>query len=178
MIKSAKPVLAVAPVVTMVLGVVGVASSSADVIKERQQTMDSTRDGLMTLAAIAKKEAPFDASVVHKSTVSIEDRLREAGRLFPEGSGQGDAETWAKPEIWSDYADFVVKLEEAQAQANALKSVTEESAFAPATAVIQRGPEFKTLATNTLEDGFDASPVAVDSELYLRGQRFLYRISE
>ncbi|MEE8278686.1 MAG: hypothetical protein V3R89_08215, partial [Thermoanaerobaculia bacterium] len=46
------------------------------------------------------------------------------------------------------------------------------------TAVIQRGPEFKILATNTLEDGFDASPVAVDSELYLRGQRFLYRISE
>jgi hypothetical protein len=46
------------------------------------------------------------------------------------------------------------------------------------TAVIQRGPEFKTLATNTLDDGFDASPVAVDSELYLRGQRFLYRISE
>ncbi len=46
------------------------------------------------------------------------------------------------------------------------------------TAVIQRGPKFKILATNTLEDGFDASPVAVDSELYLRGQRFLYRISE
>ena len=46
------------------------------------------------------------------------------------------------------------------------------------TAVVQRGPAFKLLATNMLEDGFDASPVAVDSELYLRGQRFLYRISE
>jgi len=46
------------------------------------------------------------------------------------------------------------------------------------TAVIQRGPEFKVLATNTLEDGFDASPVAVGSELYLRGQKHLYRISE
>ena len=46
------------------------------------------------------------------------------------------------------------------------------------TAVVLRGPAFKLLATNTLEDGFDASPVAVDSELYLRGQRFLYRISE
>jgi outer membrane protein assembly factor BamB len=46
------------------------------------------------------------------------------------------------------------------------------------TAVIQRGPAFKVLATNTLDDGFDASPVAVDSELYLRGRRFLYRISE
>jgi outer membrane protein assembly factor BamB len=47
-----------------------------------------------------------------------------------------------------------------------------------ATAVVQRGPAFKVLATNTLDDGFDASPVAVDSELYLRGQKFLYRISE
>jgi outer membrane protein assembly factor BamB len=47
-----------------------------------------------------------------------------------------------------------------------------------ATAVLQRGPTFKVLATNTLDDGFDASPVAVDSELYLRGQKFLYRISE
>lgn len=46
------------------------------------------------------------------------------------------------------------------------------------TAVVQRGPVFKVLATNTLDDGFDASPVAVDSELYLRGAKYLYRISE
>jgi outer membrane protein assembly factor BamB len=47
-----------------------------------------------------------------------------------------------------------------------------------ATAVVERGRAFKVLATNGLEDGFDASPVAVDSELYLRGRKFLYRISE
>jgi outer membrane protein assembly factor BamB len=46
------------------------------------------------------------------------------------------------------------------------------------TAVVQRGPAFKLLATNTLDDGFDASPVAVDGELYLRGSKHLYRISE
>jgi outer membrane protein assembly factor BamB len=45
------------------------------------------------------------------------------------------------------------------------------------TTVIRSGPKFEVLATNTLEDGFDASPIAVGSELYLRGQRFLYRIS-
>jgi outer membrane protein assembly factor BamB len=45
-------------------------------------------------------------------------------------------------------------------------------------AVVQQGPAFKVLAANTLDDGFDASPVAVDAELYLRGHRFLYRISE
>jgi len=47
-----------------------------------------------------------------------------------------------------------------------------------ATAVLEAGRAFKVLATNTLEDGFDASPVAVDKELYLRGQKYLYRISE
>jgi len=47
-----------------------------------------------------------------------------------------------------------------------------------ATAVVERGPAFRLLATNTLDDGFDASPVAVDSELYLRGHKYLYRVSE
>lgn len=46
------------------------------------------------------------------------------------------------------------------------------------TVVVQRGRAFKVLATNTLNDGFDASPVAVDGELYLRGRKHLYRISE
>jgi len=45
-----------------------------------------------------------------------------------------------------------------------------------AVAVVKAGPEFELLAVNRLEDGFDASPVAVDGELYLRGQH-LYRIS-
>jgi outer membrane protein assembly factor BamB len=44
--------------------------------------------------------------------------------------------------------------------------------------VLAAGPEFKVLAANQLDDGFDASPVAVDKELYLRGKKFLYRISK
>jgi Na+/proline symporter len=31
---------------------------------------------------------------------------------------------------------------------------------------------------NSLDDGFDASPAIVDKEMYLRGYRYLYRISE
>jgi len=45
-------------------------------------------------------------------------------------------------------------------------------------AVLEAGPEFKMLAANTLEDRFDASPVAVENELYLRGRKFLYCIAE
>ncbi|MGH9795621.1 MAG: PQQ-binding-like beta-propeller repeat protein [Candidatus Acidiferrales bacterium] len=45
-------------------------------------------------------------------------------------------------------------------------------------AVIARGPQFKLLALNQLDDGFDASPVVVGNELYLRGRKYLYRISK
>lgn len=40
--------------------------------------------------------------------------------------------------------------------------------------VLAHGPEFKILATNTLDDGFDASPALVDGEIFLRGRKYLY----
>jgi outer membrane protein assembly factor BamB len=46
------------------------------------------------------------------------------------------------------------------------------------TVVVKHGPSFEILAENPLDDGFDASPAVVDRELYLRGYRFLYRISQ
>jgi outer membrane protein assembly factor BamB len=45
------------------------------------------------------------------------------------------------------------------------------------TAVLARGPQFKVLAVNQLDDAFDASPALADNELYLRGRKSLYRIS-
>ncbi len=45
------------------------------------------------------------------------------------------------------------------------------------TIVIRHGTEFRVLAKNTLEDEFDASPVIVGDEIYLRGDHYLYRIS-
>jgi outer membrane protein assembly factor BamB len=46
------------------------------------------------------------------------------------------------------------------------------------TLVIRHGSRFEVLATNTLDDGFDASPALVDHDLYLRGNRYLYCIAE
>jgi outer membrane protein assembly factor BamB len=45
------------------------------------------------------------------------------------------------------------------------------------TAVIERGATFKLLSVNKLDDGFDASPVVVGDELYLRGKKNLYCIA-
>ena len=46
------------------------------------------------------------------------------------------------------------------------------------TVVVRTGPTLEILATNTLDDEFDASAAMVDGELYLRGARALYCIAE
>jgi outer membrane protein assembly factor BamB len=47
-----------------------------------------------------------------------------------------------------------------------------------ATVVIRNAPTFEVLATNMLDDGFDASPALVDNVMYLRGYKYLYAIAE
>ena len=45
-------------------------------------------------------------------------------------------------------------------------------------AVLKHGPTLEVLATNTLDDKFDASPALVDQEMYLRGYKRLYCVAE
>ena len=70
-------------------------------------------------------------------------------------------------EIWNVFASPL-------GAANRIYIVSREGA----TVVIKHGSKFKLLDSNHLEDSFSASPVAVDNELYLRGQRNLYCIAE
>lgn len=43
--------------------------------------------------------------------------------------------------------------------------------------IVKGGSDFEVLATNTLEDSFHASPVIIGNNLYLRGFKYLYCIS-
>jgi outer membrane protein assembly factor BamB len=43
--------------------------------------------------------------------------------------------------------------------------------------VLKHGPTYEVLATNKLEDKFDASPALVDGEMFLRGYRYLYCVA-
>jgi outer membrane protein assembly factor BamB len=45
------------------------------------------------------------------------------------------------------------------------------------TLVIRSGPKYEVLATNSLDDGFDASPALVDGEMFMRGYKYLYNIA-
>ena len=46
------------------------------------------------------------------------------------------------------------------------------------TIVLKTGPAYEVLATNVLDDDFDASAVMVGNDMYLRGRKYLYSIAE
>ena len=135
MIRNMKLAVAAVAVAAMAVGAASVATSSPEgtkAIEARHEAMENIGDAMGSLAAIAKKEAPFDATVVEKSAGAIAEGLKKSGALFPEGSDKGDAETWAKAEVWTDFADFELQMQTARAHAEALQSVTAEAAFRPA----------------------------------------------
>lgn len=101
-------------------------------IKARHEAMETIKESMGSLVAIAKKQAPFDAAVVQKNAGVIAGQLEKAATLFPPGSESGEAETWAKPEVWSDPEGFAKSLEQAQVAARAMMAVAEEKDFGPA----------------------------------------------
>jgi len=44
--------------------------------------------------------------------------------------------------------------------------------------VLKKSEKLELIATNKLTDKFDASPVAVGNDLFLRGHEYLYCLSE
>ena len=114
------------------ISIVMAGTAETKAIKERHELMEETKDSLMPLVSIAKKQTPFDAEVVQASGKAIADHLKKAANLFPEGSEQGDAETWAKAEIWSDRDNFDQSMKNSIDAAVAMQSVDSEAAFMPA----------------------------------------------
>ena len=125
--------------VAIVVTISAAAMTATDAIKQRQKAMEGNRDGLMALAAIAKKEQPFDAEVVKSTAAKIAEDLEKASKLFPEGSDQGDVQTWAKPDIWTDTEHFDELFDSARQAAIELESVTEAEAFPAALGKLGNG---------------------------------------
>ena len=46
------------------------------------------------------------------------------------------------------------------------------------TVVLKQSDKLEVLATNRLDDKFDASPAAAGKDLFLRGREYLYCITE
>lgn len=101
-------------------------------IEDRQAAMKSVGDSMKVLAAIAKKEQPFDAAVVKQHGDNIAANFAKAKDLFPDGSEKGEKETYAKPEVFSDKAGFQAAMTKGHDAAVAMAAVTAEAGFLPA----------------------------------------------
>ena len=110
------------------------AAHAADPVHERQDAMKGAGDAMKTLNAIAKKEAPFDPTIVGRKAWIIAEHLKTAATLFPAGSDSG--ETRAKPEIWTSRADFDKTFKDGYAAAVTLQSITDEPSYAAAHAAL------------------------------------------
>lgn len=90
------------------------ALAAEDPIAQRQAIMKDNGKAIGTLAGMAKGQIPFDALAAEMAIRVMNASANGFGALFPEGSETG-GDTEAKPEIWSNRADFEVKLAEFRA---------------------------------------------------------------
>jgi len=109
------------------LGLTAVLAQS-NPIAERRDAMKgvgaATRDG----AAIAKKEAPFDAAKAQAVFKVYADAASKLPTLFPESAKTGDGTT-ASPKIWEDAAGFKAALAKFGSEAQAGMAATDLASF-------------------------------------------------
>ncbi len=98
--------------------------------KARHDAMETVKDHFVPLVKMVKGAAPFDAATVKKNAEVIAKKLEEASKLFPEGSDKG--KTRAKPEIWTNRAEFDAIMKTAIEKAKALMNVDSPDKLAPA----------------------------------------------
>ena len=119
-----------AGVIVTGLGVNLAFASADDAIKGRQGCMKSHGKTIGAFAAMFKGETPYDAAAVQAGLAADDAACAGWAKWWGEDAMKGDtAETWAKPEIWSDPAGFTAAGENFYAKYTALKATTDEAGF-------------------------------------------------
>jgi cytochrome c556 len=116
--------------------VVGAAVAQEDPIKARQELMKSNGQQAALGAKMIKGEVPFDLAKAKAIFAHIQEVAAKAPSLFPENSKTG-GDTEAKPEIWTNMADFQAMFTKLGADAKAGEaSVTDLDTFKAAFASV------------------------------------------
>lgn len=117
--------LAVLPVSLLLLAVSATALAQAkpeDVIKYRKAQYTVLLWNWMPLNAMVRGRIPFDAVEFARRAERVAAVAPQLLEGFAEGSGEG-APTDAKPEIWTDFADFSAKMKDLERETAALASL-------------------------------------------------------
>jgi cytochrome c556 len=93
-----------------------------DAIKYRQAQYTVLLWNWMPLNAMVRGRIPFDAAEFARRAQLVAAVAPQLLEGFPEGSGTG-APTEAKPEIWTNFADFSAKMKDLERETAALATV-------------------------------------------------------
>jgi cytochrome c556 len=104
-------------------------------IRYRQAVMKAKGGHMMAIQSIVKGDVPHRGDLLaHAQALAASGDMMT--RLFPPGSGTG--RTRARPEIWTNAADFKAKLDEYRAASRALASAAQGSDTAAIGAAMAR----------------------------------------
>jgi cytochrome c556 len=110
---------------------VGLAWAAADdAIKGRQGCMKAQGKMMGGLAAIFKGEQPYDSAAIQAAIATRDAACADWNKWWGADTQKGEtAETWAKPEIWSDAEGFKAVGGSFYEKFTALKATADEAAF-------------------------------------------------
>jgi len=96
------------------------------VVQERMDLMDTQKDAMKVIGAMAKGQAPFDAAKAAEAAQEIETTSKKIPELFPEGTDGHPSE--AKPEVWTQWDKFTADAEGLEGAASDLVMALEAEA--------------------------------------------------
>lgn len=96
----------------------------ADIVETRHGLMMQMAADVGKMGAMIKGETPYDATVAAKAAANVAAVASVISlEQFPAGSETGKSpDSFAKPELWANQADFLAKLSDLTAAAEALKT--------------------------------------------------------
>jgi cytochrome c556 len=130
MFDRVKTVMAASALGIMVMATAALAGPADDAIKARQACMKA-HGGVMAVAVpVMKGEKPFDAAALKAASDKEDAACAGWDTFWGADTQQGEAaETWAKPEIWSDNAGFQAAGGAWWEAAQKLRAATDEASF-------------------------------------------------
>lgn len=98
-------------------------SPTKQAVENRKAAFTLIGNSFRYFGAVVKGAAPYNEAEATKRAARIVFLASFPGEYFPEGSNVGEPESKAKPDVWSDHADFDKKLKDFQAHAGNLVEV-------------------------------------------------------
>ena len=106
---------------SMIAGLVltaGTAFAASDTVEMWETTMTQQGGAVKTLSEMAKGAAPYDAAAAEAAKATLIETSAKIPTIF--ATPVDDPESEAKPEIWTNWDDFVVKATALQTAAAAI----------------------------------------------------------